>query len=78
MAHVAQGEFFCFVLFCFLFFFFSLTSSECLVCLLGCEAGMVCKAFPTLKLNGGFLFFERITGSPQANLEPSVLPQAGK
>lgn len=67
MAQVAQGKLSSF-----------LTLSECLACLLGCEVGMVCKAFPTLKLNGGFLFFERLTGSPQASLEPSVLPQGWK
>lgn len=61
---MAQGQFF--------------KSSECLACLLGCEARMACKAFPTLKLNGGFLVFERLTGSPQENLEPSVLPQGWK
>lgn len=46
MAQVAQGKLSRF-----------LTLSERLACLLGCEASMASKAFPTLKLNGGFLFF---------------------
>lgn len=53
----------------------SLNSFERPVSLLGCEAGMVCKAFPTLKLNDVCLFLERLSGSSWTNGKTSALPQ---
>lgn len=53
----------------------SLNSFQHPVSLLGCEAGMVCKAFPTLKLNDVCLFLERLSGSSWTNGKTSALPQ---
>lgn len=56
----------------------SLHSSTFPVSLLGCEAGMARRAFPTLKLNAVCLFLERLSGSSPAHGNPSACHGAGE